>query len=214
MSTELPKNRIEALSDGIFAIAMTLLVLELKVPHLPPGAPNAEVLPALLKLWPHFVSFAASFAALGVFWVAHHNLYHAIRHANRVLLCLNIAYFMLVSFLPFSTGVLNAFRQSQIAPVFFGANIALLGWLLLAQWLYVQAQPGMLAAHVTREYRELVGTRFLWIPVVLTLTVLVCFWSVEISVAIFLLLLPLYLIPGKYERRGPPPEQQERAVAR
>jgi uncharacterized membrane protein len=201
MSIELGKNRIEALSDGIFAIAMTLLVLELHVPELAANAPNVQVLPALLKLWPLLVTYAASFIALGVFWVAHHNMYHAIRRADRTLLCLNILFFMLVSFLPFSTSVLNAFPQTQVAPVFFGTNVTLLGWVLYAQWAYAGSQPDMIAPAVPREYRDAVQFRFLTIPAVLTLTVVICYWSVGISVGLFALLLPFYLIPARFERR-------------
>jgi uncharacterized membrane protein len=197
MNPELGKNRIEALSDGIFAIVMTLLVLELHVPELPAAATNHELAPALWKLWPHFLTYAASFVSLGIYWVAHHNMYHAIRRSNRALLCLNILFFMLVSLLPFSTSVLNAFKQTQVALLFFGANVALIGWALFAQWAYAGTQPEVFAPHATPAYRDLVGARFLAIPVYLTITVLVCFWSVGVSLAIFLLLLPFYLIPPK-----------------
>jgi uncharacterized membrane protein len=175
---------------------MTLLVLELKVPHLPHNASNLEVWPALMKLWPVFVSYAASFASLGIFWVAHHNLYHGIRRSNRVLLCLNVLFFMFVSFVPFATGVVNAFPQTQVAPVFFGANIAAIGWVLWLQWKYTCSRPEMLAPHVTAAHRDLIRSRFFWVPTVLTFTVLVCYWSIELSLGMFVLLLPFYLIPG------------------
>ena len=77
---ELGTNRIEALSDGLFAIAMTLLVLELHLPELPHNAPNVVVVPALLKLLPKLGTYAVSFISLGVFWVGHHNMYHAINN--------------------------------------------------------------------------------------------------------------------------------------
>ena len=193
---EIGKNRIEALSDGIFAIVMTLLILELHVPSLPASAANVEVVAALLGLWPKFVSYVVAFVSLGVFWIAHHVMYHAIRRADRTLLWLNIAFFMLISLLPFSTSVLNAFSSSLIAPFLFGANLALVGWLLLLQWLYVGSQSGMLAPFAGREYRAAVTFRMLAVPIATTLTALVCFWSSDISVAIYLLLLPLYLLPS------------------
>lgn len=208
-SVELGKNRIEALSDGIFAIAMTLLVLELKVPELPKNASNVEVWPELMKLWPVFVSYAASFASLGVYWVAHHNLYHHIRRANRVLLCLNILFFMFVSFVPFATSVVNAFPQTQVAPVFFGANITLIGWVLWLQWKYACSQPEMLAPHVTPEYRDQVRRRLFWVPLVLTFTVLVCYWSAALSLGTYVLLLPFYLLPGPGERETTAPQPAE-----
>jgi uncharacterized membrane protein len=199
---EMGKNRIEALSDGIFAIAMTLLVLELHVPTLPHDAPNVIVEPALWKLLPKLATYGVSFISLGVFWVGHHNMYHAIRRANRTLLWLNILFFMFVSLLPFSTSVLNAFPQTQIAPLLFGGNLTVIGWLLFWQWTYANSQPDMFASFVTASYRDLVRGRFIAYPLVAMFTMLVCFWSIEISLASYLLLLPLYMIPGKMEQGG------------
>jgi uncharacterized membrane protein len=201
-SFEIGKNRIEALSDGIFAIVMTLLILELHVPNLPPTAPNVEVTSGLIALWPKFVSYLVAFVSLGVFWIGHHIMYHAIRRADRTLLWLNIAFFMFVSLLPFSTSVLNAFPSALIASFLFGVNLALVGWLLFFQWTYASSQPGMVAAFVTIEYRAAVKFRMLAVPIATTLTAFVCFWSAGISVAIYLLLLPLYMLPGKFEHRS------------
>ena len=198
---ELGKNRIEALSDGLFAIAMTILVLELHVPNLPHNSPNVIVVPALMKLLPKLATYAVSFISLGVFWVGHHNMYHAIRRADRVLLWLNILFFMFVSLLPFSTNILDAFPMTQIAPLVFGANLTIIGWLMYLQWGYARLQKDMFADFVTHEYRDMVSARFLTYPVVAMLTMLICFWSIEISLAIYLLLLPLYMIPGKITHR-------------
>jgi uncharacterized membrane protein len=199
---EIGKNRIEALSDGIFAIVMTLLILELHVPNLPSTAPNVEVTAALVALWPKFVSYLVAFLSLGVFWVGHHIMYHAVRRGDRTLLWLNIVFFMFVSLLPFSTSILNAFSRALIAPFLFGANLSLIGWLLFFQWSYVNSQPGMPAAFVTSDYRAAVKLRMLAVPIATTLTAFVCFWSASISVAIYLLLLPLYMLPGKSERKA------------
>jgi uncharacterized membrane protein len=196
-SFEIGKNRIEALSDGIFAIVMTLLILELRIPNLAHNAPNVEVAPALIGLWPKFVSYIVTFISLRFFWVGHHIMYHAIRRADRMLLWLNIFFFMFVSLLPFSTSVLNAFPQAFVAPFFFGANLAIIGWILFFQWQYANSQPDMLANFVSAQYRASVRSRMLLIPVATTLTVFICFWSVGISLAIYLLLLPLYMLPGK-----------------
>lgn len=197
---ELGKNRIEALSDGIFAIVMTLLILEFHVPDLPPNAPNVQVAPALFELWPKFFTYVVTFVGLGIYWVAHHNIYQFIHRSDRVLLWLNILFFMFVSLLPFTTSVLNAFRQTQIAPLFFGANLTIIGWLLYLQWAYASFQPDMLSEFITREHRESVRFRFLMIPIVATLVMIVCFWSVEILLGAYALLLPIYVIPGKFER--------------
>jgi uncharacterized membrane protein len=143
------------------------------------------------------VSYLVTFVSLGFFWVGHHIMYHAIRRADRTLLWLNIFFFMFVSLLPFSTSVLNFFPQAFIAPLFFGANLAVIGWILFFQWSYANSQPDMLADFVSAEYRKTVRSRMLIVPAATTLTAVICFWSVGISLAIYLLLLPLYMLPGK-----------------
>lgn len=198
---ELGKNRIEALSDGVFAIVMTILVFNFKVPELPPDAQNVQLTPALFALWPKFVTYAVSFVSLGVFWIGHHVITHAICKADRALLWLNIFFFMFVSVLPFSASLVDAFLQAQIAPLFFGANIAVIGWLLFLQWAYASRRPDMTAAFVTPEFRRAVSSRILMAPVATTLTMLICFWSVKISLAIYLLVLPLYTLPGKFHQK-------------
>ena len=179
-SIELGKNRIEALSDGIFAIVMTLLVLELKVTGLPENASNVVLAPALFHLWPEFLSYIVSFIGLGIYWVAHHYMYHVIKRSDRTLLWLNILFFMFVSLIPFSANMINSYRQTQIAPLFFGANLTLIGWTLYLQWVYVSSKPDMLVDYITSGYKEAVKLRFLIIPIVATIAMLVCFWSVDI----------------------------------
>jgi uncharacterized membrane protein len=226
---ELGKSRLEALSDGIFAVAMTLMVTELRVPDLPHDAANVVVVPALIKLMckhqksaqtclakrltsgcgegtssgllPKFANYAVSFVSAGVFWVGHHNMYHAIRRTDRTLLWLNIFFFLFVSLLPFSTSVLNAFPMTQVAPLLFGTNLILIGWMMYIQWVYASWQRGMLAEHVNKEYRDAVRSRFLAYPVIATITMLICFWSIEISLSIYVLLLPLYMIPSRLMQR-------------
>ena len=194
---ELGKNRIEALSDGIFAIVMTLLVFELKTSDLPQHASNVQLAPALLGMWPKFLSYAVTFIGLGIYWVAHHYMYHSIRHSDRVLLWLNILFFMFVSLLPFSTSLINTYGQTQIAPLFFGANLTLIGWTLYFQWVYATSKPDIIAEHVTKEYADSIRFRFLIIPVIATITMLFCFWSVQILLIVYAALLPFYTLTGR-----------------
>ena len=202
-SIELGKNRIEALSDGIFAIVMTLLVLELKVTGLPENASNVVLAPALFHLWPEFLSYIVSFIGLGIYWVAHHYMYHVIKRSDRTLLWLNILFFMFVSLIPFSANMINSYRQTQIAPLFFGANLTLIGWTLYLQWVYVSSKPDMLVDYITSGYKEAVKLRFLIIPIVATIAMLVCFWSVDILLVVYSALLPFYMIPGRITSRVP-----------
>ena len=110
--------RVEAFSDGVFAIAITLLVLEIKVPHLDQGASGRDLLAALLNLWPSFVAFLGSFSAILVMWVNHHGLFRLINCVDSRFLFANGLLLMLVTFVPFPTAVLAEYLNRQ------GANAA------------------------------------------------------------------------------------------
>jgi len=151
----LGKGRIEALSDGVFAIAMTLLVLELKIPDLPKQTTQAEVLLKLKEMLPHFYSYAMTFVLSGVFWVFHHLTFHFIRHTTRALLWMNIIFLMFVSLLPFSTHFMADFMHYSVAMMFYFGNQTVLALLLRAQWIYA-VRAGILEIKTDERW----GSRF------------------------------------------------------
>jgi uncharacterized membrane protein len=102
-------GRVEAFSDGVFAIAITLLILEIKVPHFPGGATNAQVLRALVALWPSYVAFLLSFFAILIMWINHHGLFRLIHRVDSPFLYANGAMLLLVTFVPFPTALLAAY---------------------------------------------------------------------------------------------------------
>jgi uncharacterized membrane protein len=102
--------RIEAFSDGVFAIAMTLLILEIKVP----SAGSGDLSRQLIRQWPGYVAFVISFAFIGIMWINHHRLFTHIRRSNNVLLFLNLLLLLGVTAVPFPTAVLaQHFGQSD-----------------------------------------------------------------------------------------------------
>jgi len=99
-------SRVEAFSDGVFAIAITLLVLEFKVPHLGENASSAELWAALGRLWPSLVAFLGSFGAILIMWINHHGLFRLIHKTDGPFLFANGFMLLLVTFVPFPTAVL------------------------------------------------------------------------------------------------------------
>jgi uncharacterized membrane protein len=150
----LHKGRLEALSDGLFAIVMTLLVLELKIPELPRSAPDAELVHKLREMWPAFFSFVITFLISSAFWLLHHMSFHFIRHTTRVLCWINLIFLMLVSLLPFSTALLGHNIHRQLAQLIYYGNQTLVGFGLLAHWQYA-IRTGLLLpdAHPTAVQR-------------------------------------------------------------
>ncbi len=121
--------RLEAFSDAVFAIAITLLVLEIKVPSLSPAASNAELWEALGDLWPSFIAYVASFLAILITWVNHHELVHLVHHSGRVFMFANGALLLFVVFLPFPTAVLAHYLNQSAANV--AAALYCGTWMLL-----------------------------------------------------------------------------------
>ena len=124
------QDRIVNLSDGIFAIAITLLVLDIRVPDIPEGMVASELPAALLSLWPKYLSYFLSFVAIAVFWSVHHSIFRPIRSYDRVLLYLNFLFLMLVAFLPFPTSLLGEYGDHQLPVAIYAATLAV-GRLLL-----------------------------------------------------------------------------------
>lgn len=126
----LSKGRMEALTDGIFAIAMTLLVLELKIPELPKSVSTHELLGKISEETPALFSFVISFLYCGLLWVMHHMAMHFIRHLQIGLVWLNLLFLMSVSTMPFSCGLLGHFLRNRVAQEIYFANMFIAAALL------------------------------------------------------------------------------------
>ena len=104
--------RLATLADGVFAIAMTLLVLDLRLPEELVHT-NGELFSVLLELLPSFESYVVSFIILSIFWVGHHNFFHFIERVDRPFLWINIVLLMLVSLVPFFASLLGKYADFQ-----------------------------------------------------------------------------------------------------
>lgn len=135
----LGKTRVEALSDGVFAIAMTLLVLDIKTPDLPSHVASRELLRALVPLGPSLFSFFITFMLAGLFWYQHHFSFHHVKYVNRGLCMINLVFLMFVSLLPFSGAMLGRFGpQNPVSVGLYFSNQLALGLVLNIQWLYAR----------------------------------------------------------------------------
>ena len=127
-------HRIEALTDGIFAIAMTLLVLTLALPEAGKGI--AEVHNLLVGQSDKFFNYALSFVLLAIFWMRHHQQSHLIKRTDAGYLWINIFFLMFVALMPFTTSLVGEYPYDPMAEVFFAINILILGILLTWNWVY------------------------------------------------------------------------------
>src|SRR5437899_11730609 len=137
----LPKNRLETLVDGVFAIAMTILVLELRAPDtLGPGG----LAQGLFDLRSRFATFVISFIVLGVYWFAHHQVFHFVLRVHRTLVWLNILFLMGIPLVRFAASLLGSYPGDPIALSLSGAALRLFAALGCVVWLYLTGSRGLI----------------------------------------------------------------------
>jgi uncharacterized membrane protein len=170
----LSKGRVEALTDGIFAIAMTLLVLELKVPDLAKSAGSYELLHRLGEEAPAWMSFLISFMYCGLLWLLHHLAMHFVRHMQVALVWLNLLFLMSISVLPFSCALLGHFVRNRAAVEIYFGNVLLSALLLWTQWLF--ARKRKLINDDDPRAAEAMGMRLTAVPVAIAAGMLATFY--------------------------------------
>lgn len=129
-------KRIETLVDGIFAIAMTLLVLNLSVPQLTSPVHDATIHSFLINLIPKLFTYALSFVLLAIFWKVNHSQFYYIRRINTLLLWITIIWLLFVALVPFSTSLTGEYGNLQSAQIFFDLNLLAIGLLSALIWYY------------------------------------------------------------------------------
>lgn len=134
----LSKSRIEALSDGVVAIAITLLVLELKVPEVMSHHSDKEMLEALLELRWEFATYVVTFLIAGAFWYLHHLTFHFIRHVDGLLVWINLMFLMFIALLPFSAGLMEHLYVHPVSQFFYFGNLLAIALLLNVHWQYAK----------------------------------------------------------------------------
>jgi uncharacterized membrane protein len=193
----LGKSRIEALSDGVFAIAMTLLVLKLEVPEHQHS--NEEMLRQLLDLRPQFMSYVVTFLIAGGFWFLHHLTFHYIRHVTAFLVWVNLLFLMFVSLLPFSAGLMGHLFMHPVSQFFYFGNMLAIALLLNLHWLY--ARRGDLVIDAETADASRLGVRVGMTGVVFAVCMLTAAFSPEYSWAPLWLLVFVFVIERIRRRR-------------
>lgn len=187
-------TRLEAFSDGVFAIAITLLVLEIQVPCWV-AALGAE----LLHLWPSYLAYVVSFLAIGTIWINHHNMFQHIVRVDGTLLLLNVLFLMLIAFLPFPTAVLaEAFHRGtdeRVAAAFYGGIFTVIGIFATSMWRYAARGHRLLAPHLTAKKAQQMERRFLIGPIAYATAAVAALIVPWLAVLIFALLNLFYIWP-------------------
>lgn len=146
----MPKNRLEAFSDGIIAFAITLLILEIHIPDLGPGIDNRTMLRAIVALLPNFAVYVISFLVCTVWWVSHHSFIHDLHSVNRSLLWANNLFLMFIAFIPFPTGLLGRHPGHPVATAFYGLVCMLTGFSFWLMRWYASLRGGLMKPEIDK----------------------------------------------------------------
>jgi uncharacterized membrane protein len=129
-----PLLRVELFSDAVFAIAITLLIVDIKVPDV---TSSAQLLNSLSRLWPHFLSYFISFLIIAMQWVDHHEMFEHIEECDRGLLWLNMLFLMCIAFLPFPTALVGSYPNERVAVLIYSVAIVCAILVKTCLWRYV-----------------------------------------------------------------------------
>ena len=169
LKKEFQLERLILFSDAVFAIAITLLVIEIKIPeiHEKPVTENA-VLHKLAELIPKFVGFLVSFLLIGQYWIVHHRMFSFVINFTDRLIWLNILFLFAIALMPFSTGFYSEYvLRGVVTPViFYTANIALLGLANFLMWRYLSNQKNNLTENLTPALAKYFSLRALTVPTI------------------------------------------------
>lgn len=194
-------TRLEALGDGIFSVAMTILVIELDLPKIL-GNGWSDFAHALQHTWQGLLCYMISFIVLGIMWFGHRMMFEYIARTNRYFIFLGVLFYMVVCLVPFSTRFLAQAVEWQSILV-YGINLSLCNLTLYAQWSYGINRKSLMEIPLPGEVRKEARLLFLLSPVVYSVAIAISFWMPVVSLCIYVITPVLYLLPNKLDKYMP-----------
>jgi uncharacterized membrane protein len=186
------KSRLEAFSDGVMAIIITIMVLELKVPH-------GETFESLLPLVPVFLSYVLSFVYVGIYWNNHHHMLHTVSRVSGAVLWANLHLLFWLSLFPFATGWMGENHFAALPSALYGAVLLMAAgayWLLQQAIIATQGPDSVLRRAVGSDWKGKLSPVFYVVAIVATI------WSPWISAAIYASVALIWLIPDRRIERA------------
>ncbi len=192
-------GRLETFADGVMAIAITLLILEVRVPQ-PDALVHQTLRSALAEQWPSYVGFVVSFLTIGVIWVNHHEMFKLIERATRGFLMLNVIFLMTISFLPFPTALVADYVRHPdgrtTATLVYGLTMIAISVMFNVVWRAASTDGRLLVDGVNPDALARVTRSYLGGPIVYTIATLLAFVNPFISLGIFAVMAVFWMLPS------------------
>ncbi|MBW4578372.1 MAG: DUF1211 domain-containing protein [Tildeniella nuda ZEHNDER 1965/U140] len=193
-------ERLTMFSDGVFAITITLLVLEIKVPDIAANLVATELPKELLHLVPKFIGHILSFIVLGLYWIAHHNMFIHIKRHDHVLLWLNTLFLLCVASIPFPTGLLGHYPDQQVSVIAYAGTLFLTGVFLNVIWWYATTHQ-LVDDTLEPQFIAFVHRYIRVAPALYLVSIAVSFLSLPLAKILFVAVAIVYIIPNPYHRK-------------
>ena len=188
-------QRLSAMSDGVFSIVITLMVLSIRIPEIAPDRVGQELPQQLMKMLPDLATLIISFIILGIYWIGHNNVFtHIIRH-DRALLWLNIFFLMSVATIPYPTTLIVRYGQAQMSVIIYAINLIVGGVLLDVIWWYGSRNRYLMCESIGPQLISSFHRRILTGPAIYLLAIGVSFVSVTAAKLLFVAAVIYYLVP-------------------
>ncbi|MFA6530805.1 MAG: TMEM175 family protein [Candidatus Micrarchaeia archaeon] len=188
-------HRIEALTDGIFAFAMTMLVLSINIPLSPSSLAGMSVGETLLGQTDRFVNYATSFLLLAIFWVSHHRVFDHLKGVDWKLVWGNVILLLFIALVPFSMELTNEFTKDPVADFLFGLNMFIIGTIYYLLWAYATDHRRLVKPSLNNEHIQRTKKALLTISLISLLSMFVAFVYPSLAPLVFLIIPILLFFP-------------------
>ncbi len=196
-------ERLEFFSDAVFAIVMTLLVLDIKVPHLEEAAGQTTLFSALLNQWHSYLSYAISFIFIGLFWAAHHNMFRYIKRSSHILLVLNTLFLMFIALIPFSTALLAEYigrSEARTAALVYIGTYILADCFFNLMWWSARSKFRLIDKNINPQLLKVLSREHTIALVSYLAAFVIAFFSPVAGLIPFIFLTVLFVLPRPDER--------------
>lgn len=194
-------GRLEAFSDGIFAVAITLLVLNIQAPTALRELTDKTLLDFFHSHWPTLLAFITSFATIGIMWINHHRLFTHIKRTDNNLLLLNLLLMLVIVFIPFPTALLAlqyaAHPDMHVAAAFYSAVNVILAICFNLLWRYAAYRNRLLGKNVDSHSVQAINRQYMFGPLMYLIAFGLAFVSTPVSIGFNLLLALFFALPGR-----------------
>jgi len=200
-------GRLEAFSDGVFSVAITLLVLNIKIPGIDVPAsqlPNdTQLWSTLLNEWPMLAAYTTSFATIGVMWINHHRLYTHIKRTNTMLMLLNLLLLLIIVFVPVPTALVAEYLvhpDQHAAALLYSGTMIILAVVFNLLWRYASYHNRLLSKNADERAVNAITKQYWFGPVVYLLAFILALFSTPASLTLNFLLALFFAIPPRLPR--------------